>query len=127
MTRQLRGMVALTATAQILLALLLLQRGFPYYGSARVSQGRVWEVPVAVLHLPGIGLLSAAGLCCGMRNGLVLPARMVAGHVPMRPAGVLLLALANWAVWVALLLLGRWAWQRRRVRTASITGPPERS
>lgn len=94
-------------------------RGFPYFGSQLVSNAPLWEAPVALFHLPGILVLSLAGLCCGFGHGLVLGPRIVAGHIPVTVPGVLILAAANWLVWSAMLVVvtGLWRlWSRRAVR-----------
>jgi len=111
-----RGVFRLLATItalQLTLALLLGARGFPFFGSGRVSTAAGWELPVALLHLPGIGLLTATGYCCGLHNGLVLGPRVVAGHIRLSTPGLVILASVNWLGWLALLALGWAAWRLR--------------
>jgi hypothetical protein len=96
-------------------------RGFPYYGSQLVSNAPLWEAPVALFHLPGILVLSLAGLCCGFGHGLVLGPRIAAGHVPVTVPGVLILAATNWLVWIVMLVIvtGFWRLGGRRRRPAA--------
>jgi hypothetical protein len=96
-------------------------RGFPYFGSQLVSNAPLWEAPVALFHLPGILVLSLAGLCCGFGHSLVLGPRIAAGHVPVTVPGTLILAVTNWLAWSAMLALvvGLWRLGGRRRRHAS--------
>ncbi len=113
---------ALTAI-QLLLGVVLSVRGFPYYGSSLVSNAPLWESPVALAHLPGVALLAAAGLCCGFRNGLVLGPKVSAGHIRMDLAGVLILAITNWAVWLLVLTAGMGGWHLQSRRGAGGGAP----
>jgi hypothetical protein len=108
---------------QIALAILLLARGFPYFGSSLVASAPLWELPVAGFHLPGIEALSAVGLCCGFANGLVLKHSVIGGHIPMRLTGTALLAAANWACWTVMLLTWHWARAAWRSRPSRSTDP----
>ncbi|HSB55055.1 MAG TPA: hypothetical protein VLD58_11895 [Gemmatimonadales bacterium] len=99
---------------QLGLGALLLTRGFPYFGSRLVDGASWWELPVAIYHLPAIQALSAVGLCCGFGNGMVLPSRVIGGHIPMHLSGTLLLALTNWFCWSVVTLLLYWLWWVRR-------------
>ncbi len=124
--RRLLQLPALLLVVQVALGGLLLVRGFPYFGSRLVHGASWWEVPVALYHLPAIQALSAAGLCCGLTNGLVLRSRVVGGHIPMEPTGTLILALTNWFCWSAITLLLACLWwirQRRPAATAEPTAP----
>jgi hypothetical protein len=99
-------------------------RGFPYFGSQLVSNAPLWEAPVALFHLPGILVLSLAGLCCGFGHSLVLGPRIVAGHVPVSVPGVLILAATNWVVWSAILVIVTGLW-RLGGRKRGPAGPGE--
>ncbi len=103
---------------QGLLAVVVYIRGFPFFGSSLIPNAPLWEVAVALFHLPAIEALSAVGLCCGFRNGLVLTHVVRGGHVPMDVSGTALLALANWACWATVIGLGWFAWKRRRNNAA---------
>lgn len=107
---------------ELISALLFLVRGFPYFGSGLVPNAPWWEAPLALLHLPAIELLSAAGLCCGFRNGLVLTHVIRGGHIPMRLTGTGILVGSSWLCWLVLALLAQWLWNRRRNRSLP---PPE--
>lgn len=98
---------------QLALGALLVARGFPYFGSRLVDHAPWWEFPVAAYHLPGIQVLSVAGLCCGLGNGAILPLRVVGGHIPMPMTGAFLLALTNWFCWSVATLGLYWLWFRR--------------
>ena len=115
-------LVAALTVAQLLAALLLGWRGFPYFGSSLVTQAAPWELPLAAAHLPGIAVLTVTGQCCGFRNGRVLGPRVVAGHIRMSAGGVTWLALANWAAWLALGSAAGLVWRRRAPAARSI--PP---
>ncbi len=108
-----RGFIAAVTIGQLVAALLLGWRGFPYFGSSLVSQAPLWELPVAAAHLPGLAVLTATGQCCGFRNGRVLGPRVVAGHIRMSASGLAVLGLANWGAWLALGAIGALAWRRR--------------
>lgn len=118
-----RASLGLTAI-QAVLAGAVYWRGFPYFGSQLVSNAPLWEAPVALFHLPGILVLSLAGLCCGFGHSLVLGPRIVAGHVLVTVPGTLILAATNWLVWSAMLVImtGLWRLGGRRRRPA---GPSE--
>jgi len=107
---------------ELLAAVVFLVRGFPYFGSGLVPHARWWEIPLALAHLPAIELLSAAGLCCGFRNGLVLTHVIRGGHIRMTLTGTGILIGSNWCCWLALALLGQSLWTRRRGRSQP---PPE--
>ena len=107
---------------ELLAAVLFLVRGFPYFGSGLVPNAPYWELPLALVHLPAIELLSAAGLCCGFRNGLVLTHVIRGGHIPMTLTGTSILVGSNWICWLTIALLGTWVWTRRRRRSRP---PPE--
>lgn len=116
----------LLLSLQFGLVVLLLLRGFPYFGSRLVDGAPWWELPVAIYHFPGIQILSAIGLCCGFGNGMVLPSRVVGGHIPMHLSGTLLLALINWFCWSGATLACYWLWWVRRTRATA--GPlPEQA
>jgi len=108
---------------ELLAAAIFLVRGFPYLGSALVPNAPWWEIPLALAHLPAIGLLSAAGLCCGLHNGLVLTHVIRGGHVPMTLTGTGILVGGNWICWLVIALLGQWVWTRRRGRSRPPPGP----
>jgi hypothetical protein len=99
---------------QLLASAITIGRGFPYYGSSLVDNAPVWELPIAVWHLPAIELLSAAGYCCGLRNQVIFEARVRGGHVALRPFGALVLAASSWAFWSVLAVIGLALWRRRR-------------
>lgn len=123
MARRFVQAIALLLALQLLLGGVLLLRGFPYFGSRLVSAAAWWELPLALYHLPAIQTLSAAGLCCGLSNGLVLRSRVVGGHIPMELPGTLILALTNWACWSLLTLLGLafWWYRQRRASRPEVT------
>ncbi len=100
--------------AELLSVLLFVFRGFPYVGSDLVSNAPLWEVPVAILHLPAILVLTLTGYCCGFHNGLVLGPRIVGGHIRMSPEGILILTLTNVALLLLLVALGWGVWRVRR-------------
>jgi len=102
--------------------MLFLVRGFPYFGSGLVPNAAWWEAPLALLHLPAIEVLSAAGLCCGLRNGVILTHLIRGGHIRMTLTGTGILAGSNWLCWLVIALLGQWLWNRRRNRSLP---PPE--
>lgn len=106
---------------EALAALIMYLHGFPYFGSGLVPNAPLWEAPLTVLHLPAIEALTAMGLCCGFRNGLVLTHVIRGGHIPMTLVGTALLCLANWVCWLGIAMLARWLVVRRRNRT---TLPP---
>lgn len=106
---------------QSVLAVVVYVRGFPFFGSGLVPNAPLWEVAVALFHLPAIEALSAVGLCCGFRNGLVLTHVVRGGHVPMDLIGTTFLAVTNLVCWSAVVSLGWYAWRLRRDRTA----PPQ--
>ena len=106
---------------QSLLAVVVYFRGFPFFGSGLVPNAPLWEVAVALFHVPAIEALSAVGLCCGFRNGLVLTHVVRGGHVPMDIGGTTLLAAANWCCWATAISLGWFGWRRRRDKAA----PPQ--
>lgn len=115
MARRVVQAIALLFALQLLLGGVLLLRGFPYFGSRLVDAAAWWELPLALFHLPAIEALSAAGLCCGLGNGMVLRSQVIGGHIPMQLPGTLILALTNWACWSAItLLLGLLWWFRQR-------------
>jgi hypothetical protein len=114
-------LAAILLGLELVAAASFLGRGFPYFGSGLVPNATWLEIPLALAHLPAIGLLSATGLCCGFRNGLVLGPVIRGGHIPMTPTGTVILAAGNWLCWLAVLLLAQWAWTRRRGRAP---GPP---
>lgn len=99
---------------EIMLAIVVYFRGFPYFGSGLVPNAPLWEVAVAVFHLPAIEALSAVGLCCGFRKGLVLTHVVRGGHVPMDVFGTAILAAINWVCWSLAVSLGWLVWRRRR-------------
>jgi len=107
--------------SQLLGSFLIYGRGFPYFGSPMVPNGSLWELPVALLHLPALGVLMASGFCCGFRNGLVLTHVVRAGHIPMTIPGTAILAVTNLVCWLLVLLLARGyrAWRRNRVVPSS--------
>ncbi|HEY7682197.1 MAG TPA: hypothetical protein VH879_06105 [Gemmatimonadales bacterium] len=114
-----RGRLVLgLACVEILLAAFIYVRGFPYFGSELVSNAPLWEIPLALVHLPGIQLLSMIGLCCGFRNGLVLTHVVRGGHIPMQLAGTGILAATNWLCWLGAVWLGSSVWRRYRARSA---------
>lgn len=114
MPRTLRAALLAVVGAELLSAVLLALRGFPYFGSDLVSNAALWEVPVALFHLPGILVLTLTGYCCGFHNALVLGPRIVGGHIRMSPEGILILTLTNVALLLLLLALGWGAWRLRR-------------
>jgi hypothetical protein len=101
--------------------MMLALRGFPYFGSDLVSNAPLWEAPVALLHLPGILVLSLTGYCCGFHNALVLGPRVVGGHIRMSPQGILILVLTSTVVLLALLGIGWTAWRLRRAPKAPVS------
>ncbi len=109
--------------SRLLLALLAWQlfastttmvRGFPYYGTSLVSNAPVWELPIALWHLPAIELLSVSGYCCGLKNQLVFESRVRGGHVPMKPVGAMILGASSLAFWSVIALVGVRLWRRKR-------------
>jgi hypothetical protein len=120
--RQYRRWAAILLVVELASAILFLARGFPYFGSGLIPNAAWWEVPLALLHLPAIEALSAAGLCCGLRNGLVLTHVIRGGHIRMTLTGTGILAGSNWLCWLAIVLLGQWLWNRRRKQSLP---PPE--
>jgi hypothetical protein len=112
--RRLPGLLLAITSVQVAVAGILYIRGFPYFGSGLVPNAPSWEVPIALLHLPGIEILTAAGLCCGFRNGLVLSHIVRGGHVPMTLTGTGILAATNLACWMVLGAVSVWIWSRRR-------------
>jgi hypothetical protein len=92
---------------ELLAALIIYVHGFPYFGSGLVPNAPLWEAPLALLHLPAIEALTAMGLCCGFRNGLVLTHIIRGGHIHMTLAGTAILGLVNWVCWLGIALLGR--------------------
>jgi hypothetical protein len=118
-----RWLIACIALAiEVLASLAFLARGFPYFGSGLVPNAAWWELPLALVHLPAIELLTAVGLCCGFRNGVVLTHVIRGGHIPMTVTGTGILVGTNLLCWLIILLLGQWAWMRRRTRSLP---PPE--
>lgn len=115
--RLLRAPLTLLLT-QLLASGWLYLRGFPYYGSSLVANAPSWEAPLALFHAPGLAVLSAAGVCCGMGKGSVLPARSIGGHVPLGPRGLLLLVGANLLCWLLVVTVVAWGWERSRARPA---------
>jgi hypothetical protein len=104
-----------------LAAIIMYAHGFPYFGSGLVPNAPLWEAPLAILHLPAIEALTAMGLCCGFRNGLVLTHVIRGGHIPMTLVGTAILGTVNWVCWLCIALAGRWLVVRRRNRP---TPPP---
>lgn len=124
--RWLRRSALLVAALQLLGAASLALRGFPYVGSDLVSNAPLWELPIALFHLPGILALTVTGLCCGFRNGLVLGPKIVGGHIRMSATGVALLTTTNLALILLLLALGGGvAKLRRRPRAAPVSNPED--
>lgn len=111
-TRWRRVLAALTIL-QLLTGGLIAARGFPYFGSAPVSPAPLWEVPVAAFHLPGIGILSLTGHCCGLGRGMVIGPRIRGGHIRLGARGGLVLMSTNWFAWLLLSQAAGWAWRRR--------------
>lgn len=99
---------------QLLFSGITLVRGFPYYGTSLVDNAPVWELPIAVWHLPAIQLLSVSGYCCGLRNQLVFEARVRGGHVRMKPLGAVLLAGSSIVWWGSIGMAALAIYSRRR-------------
>jgi hypothetical protein len=112
---------------QLLCAMMLALRGFPYFGSDLVSNAAFWEVPVALFHLPGLVALSLTGYCCGFHNALVLGPRIVGGHIRMSSQGILILTLTNTAVMLALLGLGWGLWRLLKPKSGMSETPASNS
>ncbi len=123
MTRILRVALLGVLGAELLSVLLFTLRGFPYFGSDLVSNAPLWEVPVAILHLPAILVLTLTGYCCGFHNGLVLGPRIVGGHIRMSPEGILILTLTNAGLLLLLVALGWGVWRVRRAPAAAGEAP----
>jgi hypothetical protein len=121
MPSRFRAALLVLVGAQLCCAALLALRGFPYFGSDLVSNAALWEVPVAIFHLPGILVLTLTGYCCGFHNALVLGPRIVGGHIRMSPQGILILTLTNLAL--LLILVGLWwgVWRFRRPPTTPVS------
>jgi hypothetical protein len=126
MLRWLRRSLLLVLALQLLGAVSLALRGFPYFGSDLVSNAPVWELPVALFHLPGVLALSVTGLCCGFHNGLVLGPKIVGGHIRMSGTGILILAGTNLCLLLALVGAGWGGWRvRRRPIPPPLSNPDE--
>ena len=108
-----RLLVALTVW-QLLASVITLVRGFPYYGTSLVSNAPMWELPIALWHLPAIELLSLSGYCCGISNKLIFESRVLGGHVPLRPTGAIILGFSSLLFWSGVMLPGMMLWRRRR-------------
>lgn len=107
-----RRVLPALAAVQLLTGALIFLRGFPYYGSLPVRAAPLWELPVAIFHLPAITLLSLSGHCCGLGRGMVIGPRIRAGHIRMTAEGGAVLFATNWLAWVILSLLAWGAWRR---------------
>ncbi|HTS87233.1 MAG TPA: hypothetical protein VMG41_01980 [Gemmatimonadales bacterium] len=119
------GLIAGILLLQGVASLSVYVRGFPYYGSGLVPNAPWWEVPIAILHLPGIEVLTLFGFCCGLHGGDILTHVIHGGHIPMRGFGTTVLATVNWACWsliaaAAYLVL---TWRGRR-KLPSPPAPP---
>jgi hypothetical protein len=107
-------LVSMLLVVQLLFSRVTLVRGFPYFGTSLVDNAPVWELPIAVWHLPAIQLLSVSGYCCGLRNQLVFEPRVRNGHVPMKPLGAVILAGSSIVWWGSIGLAAFAIWNRRR-------------
>lgn len=112
--RTLRRVLATLTALQLAAGGLIAARGFPYFGSAPVRPAPLWELPVAIFHLPGIGILSVTGHCCGLGRNMVIGPRIRAGHIRLSAAGGVTLMATNLLAWLLLSLLGWWGWRHRR-------------
>jgi hypothetical protein len=117
--RRLRRTLLILTLVQAVGGVAVLGRGFPYFGSQLVSNAPLWETPLALFHVPGILVLSLAGLCCGFGRSLILGPKIVAGHVPVTVSGTSILAVTNWLVWTALLMVAAGLWRLGRSRRRS--------
>lgn len=110
---RLKRLLTILLVVQLLFSGVTQVRGFPYFGTSLVDNAPVWELPIAVWHLPAIQLLSVSGYCCGLRNQLVFEARVRGGHVPMKPFGAVILAASSLAWWASISLVAFSLWKRR--------------
>jgi hypothetical protein len=117
---RLKRLLTILLVVQLLFSGITIVRGFPYFGTSLVDNAPVWELPIAVWHLPAIQLLSVSGYCCGLRNQLVFEARVRGGHVRVRPFGAVVLATSSLAWWASVGLVVLAIWSRRRVVQESI-------
>jgi len=108
----LRRVIPVLTAVQLATGGMIALRGFPYYGSVPVVPAPLWELPVAVFHLPGIAALALTGHCCGLGRGMVIGPRIRGGHIRLDAGGGLVLVTVNWLAWLLLVLVGRRAWRR---------------
>ena len=115
MTRSLLARLLLGLLAwQLLASGVTAVRGFPYYGTTLVRNAPLWELPIALWHLPAVEVLSLSGYCCGLRNTLIFESRVLGGHVPLKPRGSVILAVSSLVFWYGVVLVGVTLWRRRR-------------
>ncbi len=108
----LRQVIAALTIIQLVTGGLIAIRGFPYFGSAPVRPAPLWELPVALYHLPGIGALSLTGHCCGLGRNMVIGPRIRGGHIRLSAGGGFILVATNLLAWLLLWLVGWWGWRR---------------
>lgn len=118
-----RRVLPLLTAIQLVCGVLILVRGFPYFGSAPVRRAPLWELPVTAFHLPAITTLSLTGHCCGLGRGMVIGPRIRAGHIRLTAGGASILFMTNWLAWISLALIVWGTWRRWRRAPASHDRP----